>query len=86
MKTIRTWYSRSDLRGEAGLQDESINRLKKISDDFKEKRQTALICSLVFDEMNIRQQVQWSKEHSKYIGLLEYIKTLRKKQIMVESA
>lgn len=45
--------------------------MKKISEDFKEKNQTNLICSLVFDEMRIRKQVYWSIAQTKYVGLLE---------------
>lgn len=45
--------------------------MKKIATDIKEKHKTDIICSLVFDEMNVRQQVYWSKEQSKYVGIVD---------------
>lgn len=73
VKTIQSWYSQSDMKGEPGIQPDHINRLKRIATNIKEKHKTSIICSLVFDEVNIRQQVYWSKEQSKYVGLVEAV-------------
>lgn len=67
-RTISSWYANSDARGEPGLQKEHMEKLKKISHEFKDKHGHGLLCSLVFDEMSIRKQVQWSMEELKYIG------------------
>lgn len=70
-KTIQTWYSKSDICGEPGIQKLHFDRLKKIADDFSASEQKKMICSLVFDEMHIRQQVYWSRNHSDYVGIIE---------------
>lgn len=45
-----------------------MERMKKINEDFKSKNQRELMCSLVFDEIHIRQQICWSFHQMKYIG------------------
>lgn len=67
-KTIQNWYANSDIRGDPGLQMYNINRLRNISDSYKEKHDTNIICSLVFDEMCLRKQVFWSVEQYECVG------------------
>lgn len=66
--TIRKWYQNSNIRGEPGIQEEHIQRLKKIVDELKIKSNTELLCSLAFDEMSIRKQIYWSLHQLDYVG------------------
>lgn len=68
--TIKSWYSNSDVRGEAGIQEERLKCLKRIASDFNEAKKTKMICSMIFDEMNVRQQIYWSRSHQDYIGMV----------------
>lgn len=45
-----------------------MDRLQKIAEDFKTKHGRDLICSLIFDEMHIRQQILFSLEKMDYVG------------------
>lgn len=71
-RTIRSWYANSDIRGEPGIQEAHMNRLKKIATDYKKVNGHDMICSLVFDEMNIRKQVMWSLQQLNYNGFVNY--------------
>lgn len=71
-KTLKTWLSLSDLNGEPGVTQGTMNRLKGIADKLKEESGEQLLCSLIFDEMNIRQQVLWDENKMKYVGLITY--------------
>lgn len=70
--TIRSWFSQSDVRGDPGIQSETLIRLTKIAKDFEKKHDRKLLASLVFDEMYIKQQVYWSRDEMKYAGLKNY--------------
>lgn len=67
-KTIQCWYAASDLRGDPGIQEETIARLKKCCNYYKEAN-IQPICTLMFDEMSIRSQVFWSQLKLDYVGL-----------------
>lgn len=43
-----------------------------MAEEFATKHQRKLMCSLVFDEMSIRQQVMWSLHQLDYIGYINY--------------
>lgn len=45
-----------------------MQRLKKIADEYEAKHKRKLMCSLVFDEMSIRQQILWSMNELNYTG------------------
>lgn len=69
-RTIKSWYAASDLRGDPGLQDATLVRLKIIVEQFKkDNKDKEVICSLVFDEMHIRSQIFWSQQRLDYVGL-----------------
>lgn len=68
-KTIQRWYIASDLRGEPGIQQETLTRLKTIADSYEKKNKCQLLCSLMIDEMYIRSQVFWSQQRLDYVGL-----------------
>lgn len=72
IKTIQNWFQNSDIRGKPGLDEKHLERLRKIANDFKQKNNRELMCSLVFDEMYIRQQVRWSLHQMNYVGFVNY--------------
>lgn len=66
--TIRKWFANSDIRSEPGIQNDTMIRLTKIANDFEEKNKRKLLCSLVYDEIHIKQQIYWSQNEMKYSG------------------
>lgn len=71
-KTIQKWYTYSDGNGDAGIHKSHMNKLKEIAAEFKEKNSREMVCSLVFDEMNIRQQVFWSLQQFNFDGYINH--------------
>lgn len=71
-KTIRCWFANSDIRGDPGISTETLSRLTKIASDFLEKNNRKLLCSMVFDEMYIRQQIFWAHNEMQYSGFKSY--------------
>lgn len=70
--TIKSWYANSDVKGEAGLQKECLSRLQRICQDYEEENKCRLMCSLVFDEINIRKQIYWCWHKSDFVGFVNY--------------
>lgn len=70
-RTIRRWYQNSDVRSEPGIHEETIQKLKKIADEFRNTHGSQLICSLIFDEMALRKQIHWSIDKMDYVGQVE---------------
>lgn len=54
------------------IDDRHMERLKKIAESYKLENKRNLMCSLVYDEMHIRQQVCWSVHEMKYVGHVNY--------------
>lgn len=71
-KTIQKWYAHSDVRGDPGIHEDHMNKLKSIAAEFKERNNRELLCSLVFDEINIRQQIFWSMQQFCFDGYTNY--------------
>lgn len=71
-KTIKAWYANSDANGEAGLHQECLDKLKNISQDYERKHNRKLMCSLVYDEINIRKQVYWCWHKQDFAGFVNY--------------
>lgn len=71
-RTLQAWYANSDCNGEPGIQAETIERLKRIVEAHDKKNNSILLCSLVFDKMNVRQQISWTKHHG-YNGYVDDI-------------
>lgn len=69
-KTIQNWYANSDLRGDPEIQGEHMELLRKIAQGYQNKHHRRLMCSLVFYEMNIRQQVCWLPQQMTYSGFI----------------
>lgn len=49
-----------------------MERLKKVATEFEMTHKRKLMCSLVFDEMHIRQQVFWSLQQLNFNGFVNY--------------
>lgn len=71
-KTIQQWYANSDVRGDPGLQEDTMRKLGKIARQHELDYGCKLLCSLVFDEMHIRTQVFWNLQQLKYVGFQTY--------------
>ncbi|KYN23121.1 THAP domain-containing protein 9 [Trachymyrmex cornetzi] len=65
--TIRAWYSNID--GSPGFSQQSLNILKRKSEEACEKQ---LFACLTMDEMAIRKQVQWSNSKKHFIGYVDH--------------
>lgn len=68
-RTIRAWFSQSDISGEPGLSKENLNRLKRFVEEMNGE---ALLCTLIFDEMYIREQILWDEHLMNYVGFISY--------------
>lgn len=71
-RTLRSWHQNSDIKSDPGIQKVQMEKLEKIANDYKEKHGHNLVCSLVFDEMNIRKQIYWSLQQLDYVGYVNY--------------
>lgn len=80
IKTIRNWFANSDINSEPGIQKEHMERLKNIAAEFRMKHNRRVMCSLVFDEMHIRQQVFWSSQQLEFAGFVNYGQDLTKEE------
>lgn len=69
--TIRTWYANSDLDRTPGINTTAIKLLEKKVIENKEHGKE-LVCSLCFDEMFIRQHMQWCNSSKIMLGLSTY--------------
>lgn len=67
-KTIKDWISNSDACSMPGVQQSSLDKLKRISQQFQTSSNKKLMCSLVFDEMYIRKQVDFNWYHAEFAG------------------
>lgn len=71
--TIRKWYKNSQLNARSGVSYSSLETLKKVASKLKTSNKQ-LICSLSFDEMSIRTQIQWCRERKEFSGFVTYAK------------
>lgn len=68
-RTIRCWYANSDIQGDPGIQEKHMERITNIAQKYADENNgRELMCSLVFDEMSIRQQVLFSLSNLNYMG------------------
>lgn len=68
-KTIKTWLALSDIGGEAGITQDTSNRLKKHVDGLNGEQ---LICALLFDEMYLFKQMYFDSNKMDYVGCATY--------------
>lgn len=71
-RTIKAWFGVSDMNSDPGINSESLNRLKGFVDKLKIEKGEQLVCSLIFDEMSIRQQMIWDENKMEYLGFITY--------------
>lgn len=69
--TIRKWFQRSNASGDSGFNDAAFQTLKKMAEDFKKKNMTVFV-ALSFDEMSIRQHIQWLHHKKKFSGFVNF--------------
>lgn len=69
--TIRKWLSNSCANGKPGLTQETLNTLQQLVDEHKSNN-SDVYCTLSFDEMSIRRNVQWSETQKKWLGHITY--------------
>lgn len=68
-RTISAWLSNSDIDAEDGIRENTIRRVTKIVDSMNGD---PLICSLIFNEMKIREQAFWCIHSKKEQGYVTY--------------
>lgn len=66
--TIRTWYAKSDLDSTLGINLTALRALEKKAIENKNVGKE-LVCSLCFDEISIRQHMQWCNSSKIILGL-----------------
>lgn len=69
--TINKWCKNTGLGTDAGMIQSSLDSLEQLS-RLKQEDGGSLVVSLVFDEMAIRQHVQWAKFSRKMLGYSTY--------------
>lgn len=67
--TIRSWYSTVD--GSPGISSEAIDELKRMVVEAESNNERLDVC-LMFDEMSIKQHVEWNHSKKKYSGLVQF--------------
>lgn len=71
--TLRSWQANSlvNCSTESGFNSQTISTLKRLAEE-KRAIGKELFISLCFDEISIRQHIQWIHSKKKYIGLINY--------------
>lgn len=79
-RTIRSWLQVID--GNPGFSKESLEIIEFKVQEFKLKKKR-LLCSLVVDEMAIRQQIEWDHHSNSWMGFIDYGSKLKSTDIPV---
>lgn len=69
--SIKKWFANSTCNGEPGIQMECLQTLANLLSEYEEANKS-LYCSLSFDEMAIKQHIQWSDAKKKFLGYATY--------------
>lgn len=69
--TIRKWYANCGSNGQPGIQKECLNTLRNLINEFT-ARNEVLCCSLAFDEIALKQVVQWCHTSKTFLGYISY--------------
>lgn len=69
--TMRCWYLNSNLNGGPGINDAALNVIRE-KVEHKQRNGEKLICALIFDEMSIKKNIQWSHPEAKMLGYPTY--------------
>lgn len=70
-KVLKSWYANSDCCSDEGIQQSCLDKLKRIAQDYEKQHKSTLLCSLVFDEINIRRQILYSMHQTEFIGYVQ---------------
>lgn len=68
-RTMKAWFAQSDISGEPGLSEGNLGRLKRLVEEMNGEQ---LLCTLIFDEMYIREQILWDENLMNYVGFISY--------------
>lgn len=68
---IRNWVSKSTEEGTHGISHAGLRQLKSIAENMKSNGKE-ILCSLAWDEMNIRRHVLWSEAKNQFVGFITY--------------
>lgn len=68
---MRSWFQSCDMNCKPGIHESVLKLLQEKATILKEKG-TQLVCSVSFDEMNIRKQIKWSISERKLMGYVTY--------------
>lgn len=68
--TIRRWFSLG-ARSEHGFMNSAFKTLTQLATEYKAKDQTIYV-ALAFDEMSIRQHVQWLHHKKQFSGFVNF--------------
>lgn len=68
---IRSWVSNITEQCEPGICPEALRAIKMIADDMAQKDKK-FICSLAWDEMNIKRHINWNEAKNKFVGFISY--------------
>lgn len=71
VSTLRKWLSNSYDLSESGIIKESVERVTSLVNKMKADGME-LLTTLAFDEMSIRQHVQWLEHEKRFSGLITY--------------
>lgn len=69
--TIRKWYANSSSNGGPGIQQDCLETLSKLVSTAHDTEKE-VYCSLCYDEVAIKQLVQWSDARKKFMGYQTY--------------
>lgn len=73
IRTIQEWYRLSTSNVKSGISYASLNILRQRAKELKENDKQ-LVCSLSFDEMAIKQHIQWDNASKEFLGFVTYSK------------
>lgn len=71
VSTIRAWYANSTVSLGVGVNEKHVNILKQLVDR-KQANNSELLCAVIFDEMYVRQHVQWINSCKRFLGFSTY--------------
>lgn len=75
VRTLRSWQSNisANCSTQSGFNSQTLSTLEKLAQE-KRTEGKELYISLCFDEISIRQHIQWVHSEKKYTGLINYAK------------
>lgn len=71
ISTIRKWFQHSSTNGEPGICNASISTLESLVKKSEAKGEK-VYCTISYDEMAIREHVQWIDAKKRFLGYINY--------------